>query len=75
MNQKQAQMDIEYGNKYPYASIESMDWSHQAARGIISNLMDRRGVKRGFENIDEDVKREIVNNMATIIRTARLEVE
>lgn len=46
------------------------DWAHLAARAVIINLQDRRGIKRGFEDIDEDVRREIVESLAEIIRLA-----
>lgn len=49
------------------------DWAHAAARGIVANLKDRRGIKDGFNRVDEDVRREIVEDIATIIRLAKAE--
>lgn len=49
---------------------EPADWAIAAARGIIHNLLDRRAIKRGFENVDEDVRIEIVETIAVIIRIA-----
>jgi hypothetical protein len=46
------------------------DWAHAAARGVLRDLTDRRGVKRAFEGIDEDVRVDIVQALADIIRTA-----
>lgn len=50
---------------------EGDDWAHRAARGVVADLTDRRGIKRGFEDIDEDVRTEIVNSLAAIIRLAK----
>ena len=47
------------------------DWAHAAARGVIADLCDRRDIKRGFENIDESIRQEIVESLAEIIREAR----
>jgi len=41
----------------------------QAARLVIDNLRDRRGIKRGFENIDLDTRKEIVATLAAIIQS------
>lgn len=77
-----AEIRLEHGNEFPFdASDEwwsgdakepppARDWPHCAARGIIADLKDRRDIKRGFEEIDEDVRREIVDALADIIRTA-----
>lgn len=56
----------EYGHPLP----EAKDWAHRAARGIIRDMCDRRGIKWGFENIDADVRVEIVETTAEIIRRA-----
>lgn len=76
-----AMVDLEIGNKYPYDATDEwwcsddkakppQDWAHFAARGIISNLKDRRKIGRGFDDIDEDVRQEIVETIADIIRLA-----
>ncbi|WP_206619294.1 hypothetical protein, partial [Mesorhizobium sp. M1A.F.Ca.IN.020.32.1.1] len=55
------------GNKYPYESIDdqygdnapaSVDWAHAAARGVMSDLEDRRDIKWALDNIDDDVRVE-----------------
>lgn len=48
----------------------ALDWAHAAARGILYDFLDRRGIKHGFSGIDEDVRTEIVQSMAAIIRAA-----
>ena len=53
----------------PYA-YPATDQAHAAARGIIADLSDRRGIKRGFEEIDEEIRQEIVETLAQIIRLA-----
>lgn len=80
----QPERDLESGASFPFdASDEWMeredrelpppppvDWAHAAARGIISNLRDRRGIKQELQiyNIDEDVRVEIITAIAAIIR-------
>ncbi len=83
-----AQQELEMGDKYPYDAPDSwhdaypnepappaVDWAHRAARGVISDLTDRRDIKRGFENVDEGTRIEIVAALADIIRTAHDAVE
>lgn len=63
------------GQEYAYDSprrgkARGGDWAVQAARGIIADLSDRRDIKRGFECVDADVRKEIVTSLAAIIRFA-----
>lgn len=64
------------GNKYPYDASDKgrarkpKDWAVKAARGVLDNLCDRRDIKRGFEQVDHDVRKEIVDSLAEIIRIA-----
>ncbi len=46
------------------------DWATHAARGVIADLCDRGGIKRGFDGIDEAVRADIVAALAGIIRAA-----
>jgi hypothetical protein len=75
--------DIKFGNQYPYDAPDSwrsndidqkapppVDWAHSAARGILSNLNDRRGIKQELRQIDESTRKEIVESVAEIIREA-----
>ena len=79
----EAKHSIELGSTYPYDAPDSWwqsdetripppatDYAHKAARGILANLTDRRGIKQEFNNIDEDVRAEIVESIAEIIRVA-----
>lgn len=68
---------INHGLEYPYdndCEIEGAkpvaDWAHAAARGILADLTDRRGVKHELNNIDTDVRVELVETLADIIREA-----
>lgn len=72
---------VEHGNKYPYDASDAwrnndepppppIDWAHSAARGVLADLTDRRGIKYGFDDVDEDVRAEIVETLAAIIRSA-----
>lgn len=77
--------DLEHGAKYPFDASDSWwedgylylvppvapDWSVAAARGVIANLEDRRSIKQGFAEVDEDVRVEIVATLAAIIRRAK----
>ncbi|KGC15247.1 hypothetical protein DM48_350 [Burkholderia gladioli] len=53
-----------------YVALPAVDSAHAAARAIIRDLSDRGGIKRGFENIDEETRGEIVAKLAAIIRAA-----
>lgn len=77
----QAKNSLEGGAEYPYdapdnwdrsvtPSLPATDWAHAAARGILYNLNDRRDIKDGFRDVDEDVRKEIVESLAAIIREA-----
>lgn len=46
------------------------DWAHAAARGVLADLTDRRGIKQELDGIDEDVRKELIATVADIIRTA-----
>jgi hypothetical protein len=78
-----ANIRLEHGNAYPYDAPDAwwnadtmttppaaVDWAHAAARGILADLKDRRTIKWGFDDTDEDVRAEIVSSIAEIIRTA-----
>lgn len=77
-----AKFAISHGNKFPYDAPDSWwekgkgnpfpdaDYAEKAARGILADLCDRRGIKQGFVDIDEEIRLQIVQNMAAIIRAA-----
>ena len=75
---KWAFRDLNESTIYPYDAPDGWDFDNPldndveltAARAIIHNLMDRRDIKRGFEHVDEDVRREIVETIALIIKVA-----
>lgn len=45
-------------------------WAHKAANEIWDDLSDRKGVGNELEEIDKEVKSEIIDTMAQIIRKA-----
>lgn len=49
------------------------DWAHAAARGVVADLQGRRAIKWGFDDIDEEIRAEIVASLAAIIRLAHQE--
>ena len=80
-----AQSYISHGNRFPFDASndwwhqtgnekppKSKDWAHSAARGVIANLQDRQGIKFELvcEKIDEDLRVEIIESLAAIIRKA-----
>ena len=66
-----AKRNIAMGAQYPYGGVAPTDWAEAAALGILYDLNDRRGIKNGFDDVDMEVRMEIVTHMADIIRTAR----
>ncbi len=75
-----AELHLAFGDQYPYDQLDgtpgvttlpaNRDRAHRAARGVISDLRGRRDIKRGFENVDEAIRVEIVNTLAEIIELA-----
>lgn len=72
-----AQHCLDHGALYPYDNPDdcmtpapSIDWAHAAARGILSDLTDRRGIKWTLQEIEQDVRAELVSSLADIIRLA-----
>lgn len=78
-----AKYRIEAGREFPFdapdgwmrgqPTPQEIDSAHAAARGILADLCDRSGIKYGFSDIDEDVRIEIINSIAEIIRQAMTE--
>lgn len=71
------------GDEFPYDDADYMadktpkptkpkDWAHRAARGVLADLTDRRGVRHELEAIDDDVRVELVASLADIIREAHV---
>lgn len=46
------------------------DWAHRAARGIVADMGDRRGIKHELGGIDEETRAELVETFADIMRQA-----
>lgn len=82
MNAKQ---NLEHGSQYPFDAPYSWwedgleehlpmsgDWAVIAARGVIADLQDRRDIKQtlSIHRIDDDVRAEIIQTLAAIIREA-----
>ena len=76
---------IEQGNAHPYDAPDAwwnsdgenppapVDWAHAAARGVLADLGDRRGLKHAINDLDveEDTRAELVASLAAIIRAAK----
>ena len=75
-----ARWALEHGARFPFdasdewrASIgfpppPATDWAHAAARGVLVDLSDRRGIRNELDSLDEDIRAEIVQAIADIIR-------
>lgn len=69
-----AESTLQRGIRHPYDGREPVDAAHRAALGVLADLLDRRGVKQELEQIDGDVRAEIVAELAAIIRVAGMPV-
>lgn len=78
-----AKTRLESADKYPFDTPDewwhragspeapiSQDWAHRAARGILHELGARKGVGNELEEVDEDIRQEIVQKATEIIREA-----
>ena len=62
---------LELGVKYPYAEgFVPQDAADRAALGVCADLLDRRGIKWAMQDVDPDVRADIVTALAAIIRAA-----
>lgn len=75
-----AAISLNHGAKFSYDAPDewevenpppAKDWAHAAARGVLADLQDRGGIKHGFNNIDHEIRVEIVETLAAIIRLAQ----
>lgn len=67
MNIKQT---IKHAREFPYHGRKPKDKSELAALAVLADLEDRRGVGQELAGVDDDVRGEIVESLAAIIRTA-----
>jgi hypothetical protein len=75
--QKQyAKIRLEHGIEFPYDANDRgkarapKDWAVVAARGVLSNLSDRGGIKHELGAVERPIRKEIVDNLAYTIRLA-----
>jgi hypothetical protein len=73
-----AQIALKLGDEYPYEitlgdNLTPPDWAHRAARGIMADMNDRRGIKWEIQKVDMDTRKDIVATLAAIIRLAHFE--
>lgn len=62
--------DYERALKYPYDGLNTEECSKERliALAILSDLTDRAGIKSELYQVDEDVRIELVDSLAKIIR-------
>lgn len=77
-----AAIRLTHGAKFPFDAPDAWwdgdasnpppptDWAHAAARGVVAELQGRAGIKHGFNDIDQEIRAEIVSRLADIIRVA-----
>ncbi|RMT37171.1 hypothetical protein ALP50_200248 [Pseudomonas syringae pv. spinaceae] len=69
-----AKSSLEMGAEFPYDDSDTpspaVDWAHAAARGVLADLGDRRGVGQELEQVDDETRVELVQAVAEIIRLA-----
>lgn len=80
-----AEFCLKHGAELPYDASDKWwasdgmpapkadDWAHAAARGVLADLEDRRGIKWELEKVDEETRVEIIQSIAAIIRLASKE--
>jgi len=72
---------VEHGKRFPFDAPDAWwesggrppparDQYHAAARAVIADLQDRRGIRHGFDDLDEAIRRDIVNSLTAIIKKA-----
>lgn len=72
---------LEMADKFPYdgGGIGGRnDWAYRAARGVLADLGDRRGIKWALQDVEGaddngEIRREMVDTLASIIRQAHEE--
>jgi len=57
------------GYIYPYHSQKPKDTAEHIACAILYDLSDRRGIKHELSAVDDDVRPQIVEELAAIIRS------
>lgn len=62
------------GYTWPYHGERPKDRAEQIACAVLVDLCDRRGIKSELDAVDDEVKKDIVTELAGIIRKG-LEVE
>ena len=62
--------EYEIAIKYPYDGLDTHECSKERliALAILSDLLDRKGIKNAFYDIDRDIKAEIIESMASLIK-------
>jgi hypothetical protein len=66
---------LEHGQQFPYAEgFVPNDAADKAALAILANLGDRRGIKQELRAIDNDVRLDLLRDVAEIIRAAGVAV-
>jgi hypothetical protein len=66
-----AQFWLDHGQEFPYADdFVPNDAADKAALACHANLCDRRGIKQELRAVDNDVRHDMLRDLAEIIRAA-----
>jgi hypothetical protein len=71
MTETRQDRDLRCGADFPYDGPRpEQDWAHRASRAICYDLCDRGGIKHEMALVDSEIRPEIVDAIAAIIRRA-----
>lgn len=68
MSIENAENSVNQAKDSPYDERTPIDTAHLAAQAVLADLTDRRGIKQELLYLDDDVKAEITESLAAIIR-------
>lgn len=71
-NRAAAKRTLDLGQQYPYDDRAPTDAAHLAALGVLTDLCGRGGIRQALDDIDADIKTELVDSLAAIIRCATM---
>ena len=61
-------LKVERATLCPFDQREPVDSAHKAAQVILATLEGRRGIAQALENVDTDVRIEITDILAAVVR-------
>lgn len=68
--EKEAEGSLTQAVRFPYDSRPPKDTAHWAAQGVLANFSDRGGLGHILDELDDGLRQEVVEVVASIIRCA-----